>query len=66
MIQYADFTQKVAPFELDDESTLDEEPNLENLHGLIDGNITLNNTDVHVIPSGQFNKILILLSIRKL
>ena len=57
VIQYADFSEMVSPVELDDESTLDEEPNLDILHGLMDGNITLNNTDVHVIPAGKFRKL---------
>ena len=39
--------------ELDDEATLDEEPDSETLHGLVDGSITLNNTDVRVIPPGN-------------
>ena len=43
--------------ELDDEATLDEEPDSETLHGLMDGSITLNNTDVRVIPPGEFYKI---------
>ncbi len=56
VIQYADFTEKVSPVELDDETTLDEEPNLENLFGLMNGNITLNNTDVHLVPASKFHK----------
>ena len=56
MIQYADFTQKVSPVELVDDTTLDEEPNLDNLHGLLDGTIKLNSSaDLHVLPAGKFD-----------
>ena len=56
VIQYADFTQKVSPVELVDDTTLDEEPNLDSLHGLLDGTIKLNNsTDLHVLPAGKFD-----------
>ena len=54
VIQYADFTQKVSPIRLVDDSTLDEEPDLEDLYGLTDGNIQLNNTDLHVLPASEF------------
>ena len=53
VIKYADFTQKVSPVELFDESTLDEEPNSDDLQGLMDGNIKLNASDVHVLPAGK-------------
>jgi len=56
VIQYADFTQKVSAVELVDDTTLDEEPNLDDLYGLMDGNIELNNTDLHVLPTGEFQK----------
>ena len=56
VIQYADFTQRVAPVELFDDTTLDEEPNEEDLYGLMDGNIKLNDTDLHVLPAGEFNQ----------
>jgi len=56
VIQYADFTQKVSAVELVDHTTLDEEPNLDDLYGLVDGNIKLNNTDLHVLPAGEFQK----------
>jgi len=54
VIQYADFTQKVSAVELVDGTTLDKEPNLDDLHGLVDGNIQLNNIDLHVLPAGEF------------
>ena len=54
VIQYADFTQKVSAVELVDDTTLDEEPNLDDLYGLTNGNIQLNNTDLHVLPAGEF------------
>ena len=54
VIQYADFTQKVSAVSLVDDTTLDEEPNLDDLYALIDGNIQLTNTDLHVLPASKF------------
>ncbi len=54
VIQYADFSQKVSAVELVDDTTVDEEPNLDDLYGLMDGNIQLNDTDLHVLPAGEF------------
>jgi len=54
VIQYADFTQKVSAVELVDDTTLEEEPNLDDLYELTNGNIQLNNTDLHVLPAGEF------------
>ena len=59
VIQYADFTQKVSAVELVDDTTLDEEPNLDDLYSLMDGNIQLNDTDLHVLPAGEFQMYLI-------
>ena len=56
VIQYADFTQKVSAVQLVDDTTLDEEPNLDDLYGLMNGTIELNNTDLHVLPTGKFQK----------
>jgi len=53
VIQYADFTQRVSPVNLVDESTVDDEPSLDDLNGLLDGNITLNNSNLHVLSSGK-------------
>ena len=53
IIQYADFTQRVSPVQLVDESTVDEEPELDDLNGLISENITLNNTNIHVLHSSK-------------
>ena len=53
VIQYADFTQKISPVQLVDESSVDDEPNLDDLHGLIDGNVTLNSTNLYVLPAGR-------------
>ncbi|PFX25774.1 Tenascin-X [Stylophora pistillata] len=51
VIQYADFTQKVSLVEIVDETTLDEEPNMDNLQGLLNGSITLNGSAaLHVLP----------------
>ena len=54
VIQYADFTQKVSAVNLIDDTTVDEEPNSDDLYALIDGNMQLNNTDLHVLPAGMF------------
>lgn len=54
VIQYADFTAKVSPVRLADESTVDKEPDIEELLGLIDGGFKLNDTELHVLPTGEF------------
>ena len=54
VIQYADFTKRVSPVRLADQSTVDEEPDVEELSGLMDGSIQLNDSDLHVLPSGEF------------
>jgi len=51
VIQYADFTQQVSPVNLVDELTVDDEPSQDDLNGLMDGNITLNNSNLHVFSS---------------
>ena len=53
VIQYADFTERVSPFEMVDGVTVDEEPNLDDLNGLMGGNITLNGSELHVLQSGK-------------
>ena len=53
VIQYADFTQQVSPVNLVDELTVDDEPSQDDLNGLMDGNITLNNSNLHVFSSGK-------------
>ena len=57
VVKYADFTQRVSPVQLVDESTVDDEPNLDDLHGLLDGNITLNSSVLHVLPGGKFYRL---------
>ena len=54
MIQYADFTQRVSPVQLIDVSTIDEEPEWDDVNGLISENITLNNTNIHVMDSSRY------------
>ena len=54
IIQYADFTQRVSPVQLIDVSTVDEEPELDDVNGLISENITLNNTNIHVMDSSRY------------
>ena len=57
VIQYTDFTKRVSPVRLADQSTVDEEPDVEALNGLMDGSIQLNDTNLHVLPSGEFLSI---------
>ena len=59
VIQYADFSLKVSPVKMVDDTTLDEEPNLDDLYGLKNGNIKLNDTDLHILPAGELHKYLI-------
>ncbi|XP_068732633.1 uncharacterized protein [Montipora capricornis] len=51
LIQYADFTQNVSAVEITDQATVDEEPYLNDLYGLIEGNVTLNSSDLHILQS---------------
>ena len=40
---------------LADKSTVDLEPDVEELKGLMDGSLKLNNTDLYVLPSGKIS-----------
>jgi len=55
VIQYADFSNRISPVRLADKSTVDLEPDLEELAGLMDGSLKLNNSDLHILPSGKIS-----------
>lgn len=56
MIEYADFEEEVQPEPITDEVTEEEEPNQEQIHGIINGDILLNNTQMHLIPKGKISE----------
>ena len=53
VIKYADFKQEASVEDLDDESTLEDEPDEGYLQDLISGNITVNESQIIVLPSGK-------------
>ena len=55
VIQYADFSNRISPVRLADKSTVDLEPDVEELKGLMDGSLKLNNSDLHVLTSGKIS-----------
>ena len=55
VIQYADFSSRISPVRLADKSTVDLEPDVEELAGLMDGSLKLNNSDVLVLTSGKIS-----------
>lgn len=55
VIQYADFSNRISPVRLADKSTVDLEPDVEELKGLLDGSLKLNNSDLHVLTSGKIS-----------
>ena len=52
VIQYADFSKRISPVRVADKSTVDVEPDAEEVSGLRDGSIKLNDSDLHILPSG--------------
>lgn len=54
VIQYADFAKQVSPVRLSDRSSVDKVPDVKELHGLMDGSIKLNTSDLHILPKGAF------------
>jgi len=53
VIRYADFKKKATVEDVDDDSTLEEEPDEEDLEDIISGNITLNSSRIIVLPDGE-------------
>lgn len=53
VVQYADFTEKVSPTQVVDESTSDEQPDMDNLVDIKNGTLKLKNSNVHILPEGK-------------
>lgn len=53
VVQYADFKEKVSPTQVVDESTSDEQPDMDNLVDIKNGTLKLNNSNVHILPEGK-------------
>ena len=53
VIKYADFKKEATVEDVDDESTLEDEPDEEALEDIISGNITLNVSQIIVLPNGE-------------
>ena len=53
VINYADFKQETTMESVDDESTLEEEPNEQDLQALIAGNITVKQAQIIILESGM-------------
>lgn len=52
VIDYADFKEELSLLSLDDELTLEDEPDEQDLHELVSGNITVNDSRLIILPSG--------------
>lgn len=52
VIDYADFQEELSLLSLDDELTLEDEPDEQDLLELVSGNITVNGSRLIVLPSG--------------
>ena len=53
VIKYADFKKEATVEDVDDDSTLEDEPNEEDLGDMISGKITLNVSRIIVLPDGE-------------
>lgn len=53
VIKYADFKKEATVENVDDDSTLEDEPDEEALEDIISGNITLNVSQIIVLPNGE-------------
>ncbi|KAK2547024.1 hypothetical protein P5673_033222 [Acropora cervicornis] len=53
VIDYADFKEELSLLSLDDELTLEDEPDEQDLHELVSGNITVNGSRLIILPSGS-------------
>lgn len=56
-IKYADFKSEMSLEQLDDESTLEDEPDREDLDDLISGNITSNQSQIVILSTGKRRKL---------
>ena len=57
VIKYADFKSEMSLEQLDDESTLEDEPDREDLDDLISGNITSNQSQIVILSTGKRRKL---------
>ena len=53
VIKYADFKSEVSVEDIDDGSTLEDEPDEEDLEDLISGNITINESRIIILSTGE-------------
>lgn len=53
VIKYADFKKETIVEDVDDDSTLEDEPDEEDLKDMIFGKITLNASQIIVLPNGE-------------
>jgi len=53
VINYADFKQEASMESVEDESTLEDEPDEQDLKDIIAGNITVNESRVIIFPSSE-------------
>lgn len=51
-MDYADFKEEISLLSLDDELTLEDEPDEQDLLELVSGNITVNGSRLILLPSG--------------
>lgn len=52
VIDYADFKEEFSLLSLDDKLTLEDEPDEQDLHDLVSGNITVNDSRLIILPTG--------------
>ena len=53
VIKYADFKKEATVEDVDDDSTLEDEPDEEDLDDIITGNVTLDVSQIIVLPDGE-------------
>ena len=58
VIKYADFKKEATVEEVDDDSTLEDEPDEEDLEDIISGNIELNVSRTLILPDGELVRFL--------
>ena len=58
VIKYADFKEEATVEDVDDDSTLEEEPDEGDMKDIISGNITLNGSRIIVLPDGELARLL--------
>ena len=53
VIKYADFEQEASVGDVDDTSTLEDEPDEEDLQELMSGNVTVSENSIILLPCGK-------------